>query len=1076
MTLTPGNKSIFFWCFAAVCFFLQAIPAGAGQAIPIDANLEKIPLGNHLSIFEDRNGRYTVDDILSADDSADLGPGGRAIPTFGFTRSTFWVRFDLTNMAEETLPLILESHWPHHDMIDFYLFKDGRRLLERHQGDLLPFGSREEKYPNPLFSFDMQGRAEYTACLRIKSQASMILDFILWSPTAFYRHAIASHSAFGLYYGAVLIMILYNLFIFFGIKEKIYYLYYVLFISSLLLIQMVLDGFAYAYLWPDYPLWANKCVNIFVFIGVFWGTLFCQKFLNTRANTPKLNPILNLLAATSFIGIWVLFFTDVLIAGMLASFAGVIFALLSFAAGLICLVKGVREARFFFSASFFLMSGLFLAALGYAGFIEKSFFSTFAMHMGTTIQALLLSFGLVDRINVLKQEHSRIQEANLLMQKEFSQKLQKEIELKTLDLEAQKVQLEQANQELLKINTLKSNFFANLSHELRTPLTLIRGWTDYIISGELGRIPEKLKETLQKIDIQNLALTEKINHMLKLSKFDAGMSKVVLREMNVERFIANIVANFQDLATHRHIALNFACRSPIGSLLMDREKLTDILNNLIRNAYKFTETGKIDVLLSSRDDHLVIEVKDTGIGMSQETLDKIFTRFQQGENPRVRLYEGTGLGLAIVKESVDLLHGAIAVESMEQQGTTFTVQLPMNLEKLEPNAIAERRRKDRRQADPEALVQDRRTNSRREEDFVKIGSENIIQILASDIKTRDTDTVQTVVSKKSQGKLVIAEDNAAVRLLLQAILKDYTLFLAPNGQLAWETIQKEQPDLIISDIMMPLMDGYSLVQNIKADKHTENIPIILITASADNTDRIRGLQLGADDFLTKPFHHLELKARVNNVISLRRLYREKLRTEQLETFLMVLASAIESKDRYTGGHVERVANYARDLAYKLKLPEEQVNEIYLGAIVHDIGKIGIRDEILNKPGKLTPEEFRHIQDHPGIGKDLLSKLEMLPAAVNIAYGHQEKWNGTGYPQRLSGQAIPIEARISTVADFWDAITSDRPYRRAIPVAEATVIMWQERGRTFDPDILDAFMDDNDKLYLKYLIVEGLSGL
>ena len=374
------------------------------------------------------------------------------------------------------------------------------------------------------------------------------------------------------------------------------------------------------------------------------------------------------------------------------------------------------------------------------------------------------------------------------------------------------------------------------------------------------------------------------------------------------------------------------------------------------------------------------------------------------------------------------------------------------------------------------MVQDRRTNSRREEDFVKIGSENIIQILASDIKTRDTDTVQTVVSKKSQGKLVIAEDNAAVRLLLQAILKDYTLFLAPNGQLAWETIQKEQPDLIISDIMMPLMDGYSLVQNIKADKHTENIPIILITASADNTDHIRGLQLGADDFLTKPFHHLELKARVNNVISLRRLYREKLRTEQLETFLMVLASAIESKDRYTGGHVERVANYARDLAYKLKLPEEQVNEIYLGAIVHDIGKIGIRDEILNKPGKLTPEEFRHIQDHPGIGKDLLSKLEMLPAAVNIAYGHQEKWNGTGYPQRLSGQAIPIEARISTVADFWDAITSDRPYRRAIPVAEATVIMWQERGRTFDPDILDAFMDDNDKLYLKYLIVEGLSGL
>jgi len=268
--------------------------------------------------------------------------------------------------------------------------------------------------------------------------------------------------------------------------------------------------------------------------------------------------------------------------------------------------------------------------------------------------------------------------------------------------------------------------------------------------------------------------------------------------------------------------------------------------------------------------------------------------------------------------------------------------------------------------------------------------------------------------------------------------------------------------------MMPLMDGYSLVENIKSHKDTENIPIILITATADRNDRIKGLQLGADDFLTKPFHHLELKARVNNVISLRKLYREKLRSEQLEVFLMVLASAIESKDRYTGGHVERVANYARDLAQKMKMPEDMVNEIYLGTIVHDIGKIGIRDDVLNKAGKLTAEEFRHIQEHPVIGKNLLSKLELLPAAVNIAYGHQEKWDGTGYPQKLMGRDIPVEARISTVADFWDAITSDRPYRPAIPVDEAVEIMIRERGKTFDPDLLDAFMDINDKLYLRYL--------
>jgi len=1029
-----------------------------------------------MSIFEDKADSHTINDVISADAKENFHPGAKLIPTFGFTKSTFWIRLDMTNISDSPLPLIIESNWPHHDMIDFYLFHNNERILEKHQGDLMPLDAREKKYLNPLFHFNIAARTHCTVFMKIKSKASMILDFILWDPSSFSGHAIEKHYVLALYYGAILIMILYNLFIFFGIKEKIYYLYYVLFISSLLLIQMVLDGFAYAYLWPSSPLWANKCVNIFVFTGVFWGTLFCQKFLNTRVHAPKLNLTLNALAIISFIGIGALFFTDVLIAGKLASFTGIVFALLSFLTGLTCLLKGVREARFFFFASMFLLSGMILVALGYTGTIEKNFLSTFAMHIGTTIQALLLSFGLVDRINELKQERSRIQEANLAMQKQFSQELRKEIELKTLDLNKQKIQLERANKELKKINTMKSNFFADLSHELRTPLTLIRGWTDYIISGELGQIPEKLKETIRKIDIQNLALTEKINHMLKLSKFDAGMSKVVLHEIIIEPFIANIVTNFQDLATHRNIALNFSSRSDIGSILIDREKLTDILNNLIRNAYKFTEKGKIDVILSSDGHNIVIEVRDTGIGMSEKTLKKIFTRFQQGDDSRTRLYEGTGLGLAIVKESVDMLHGAISVESVEQQGTTFTVQLPMNLEALEPHAFAERRKKNRRRNDRNYEQHDRRRNPRREEDSVIVDSENIIQILASDIKTRDIETIKVVEAKNSLGKLVVAEDNAAVRLLLQAILKDYTLFLAPDGQLAWETIQKEQPDLIISDIMMPLMDGYSLVENIKSNKHTENIPIILITASADNTDRIKGLQLGADDFLTKPFHHLELKARVNNVISLRKLYREKLRSEQLETFLMVLASAIESKDKYTGGHVERVANYARDLAQKMRLPADKINEIYLGTLVHDVGKIGIRDEVLNKPGKLTKEEFRHIQQHPVIGKALLSRLEMLPAAVNIAYGHQEKWNGTGYPQKLRGHDIPIEARISTVADFWDAITSDRPYRQAIPVPEAIEIMKQERGQTFDPVILDAFMDNDDKLYLRYLTKEQMREL
>lgn len=189
---------------------------------------------------------------------------------------------------------------------------------------------------------------------------------------------------------------------------------------------------------------------------------------------------------------------------------------------------------------------------------------------------------------------------------------------------------------------------------------------------------------------------------------------------------------------------------------------------------------------------------------------------------------------------------------------------------------------------------------------------------------------------------------------------------------------------------------------------------------------------------------------------------------QLENFLMVLGSAIESKDKCTGGHVERVANYSRDLAKKAGLSPEKTREIYLGAMVHDLGKIGIADSILNKPGKLDSDEKAIIKTHPSIGKELLEKIKEVKTAENIAHYHQEKYDGSGYPKGLKGEEIPIEARIVAVADVWDAIVADRPYRKAMPLERAMKIMRQERENSFDPNLFDLFMEPQSKLYLKYL--------
>jgi len=639
--------------------------------------------------------------------------------------------------------------------------------------------------------------------------------------------------------------------------------------------------------------------------------------------------------------------------------------------------------------------------------------------------------------------------------------LENRVKVKTAQLKESVQALEEAAQ-------YKKDFIANVTHELRTPLTLIRGWTDFIIEGESGKITDKLLEIMNKISFQTLNLTQKINELLKVSKFDAGMTNLVLKKENIHSVIIQIVDSFKEIADKSSIALNYSNRSKIEAVFIDIEKLKDILNNLIRNAYKFTEKGEINVSLDQSDGMIIIKVRDTGIGMSQKVIKNIFERFQQGDSSRTRKFEGTGLGLAIVKESAELMHGKISVKSVEKKGTVFTVRLPLNIEKLEPGAIIERRVNERRVTSRGPDNGDRRHKTRRLNDLARVDEKDLVKISKFE-KTISSDTVIKKIEpdKSSRGTIVIAEDNKAIQDFLTIALKGYTLFIAPNGQTAWQAVLDFNPDMLISDIMMPVMDGYTLLKHIRNNEKTSNLPVIVITSLTEQDDRIKSLQLGADDYLTKPFHHLELQARVKNVLSIHKLAREKTRSEQLEIFLMVLASVIESKDQYTGGHVERVAGYARDIAKKAGLSENQINSIYLGTIVHDVGKIGIKDKILNKPGKLTREEFEHIKGHPLIGKKLLSKLKIAPMAVNIAFCHQEKWDGSGYPCGLKGEEIPIEARIASIADVWDAITSDRPYRKAMSLEKAVDVMHQERGRSFDPELFDLFMDKGDRLYLNY---------
>jgi response regulator RpfG family c-di-GMP phosphodiesterase len=320
---------------------------------------------------------------------------------------------------------------------------------------------------------------------------------------------------------------------------------------------------------------------------------------------------------------------------------------------------------------------------------------------------------------------------------------------------------------------------------------------------------------------------------------------------------------------------------------------------------------------------------------------------------------------------------------------------------------------------------------------------------------------------------LIVDDEAPLRQVLMHLMRGdgFDCAEAANGRDALAYLADHRVTLVISDLRMPQMDGIELLREIRA--RYPDTAVVMITAVADVDVAVKCLAIGAMDYLTKPFHLEEVRARVTQALERRRLvmenrdYQERLeervqaqarRLEELFlTGIQSLAEALEVKDPYTRGHSIRVARYASVIARTLELDEEMIYQVELGGHVHDLGKIGVREEVLNKRGRLTPEEYEHIMIHPVVGWRILAPLlGDAPIALNIVRSHHERMDGRGVPDQLSGRAIPLEARIAAAADAIDAMTSGRPYRAAELTLEGAVQeLRKHSGVQFDPDVVDA---------------------
>jgi len=451
------------------------------------------------------------------------------------------------------------------------------------------------------------------------------------------------------------------------------------------------------------------------------------------------------------------------------------------------------------------------------------------------------------------------------------------------------LELEHLESDKLKeIDSMKSRFFANISHEFRTPLTLIMGPLQKMIGKAAGNT-DKQELTMMQRNVRRLQ--QLINQLLDLSKLEAGRMQLQCSEMNIVEWGRMHVQSFESLARQRKINFIFEQEQPEIICFFDPEKMARVLNNLLSNAFKFTGKGGVisvkvcspqsaissrqsavtgDLTEDCKDQCVGIKISDTGPGIPAEKLPHIFDRFYQTDGSQTRKHEGTGIGLALVKELVELHHGSITVESIESKGTTFSIVLPLGKEHLKPEEIVI--------SPPEVP------------EIETIIKSQLPEMVISEETPEE-------IEKTGKHILLIVEDNADMRNYIRGFFRDtYKILEAENGQKGLDLAVKHVPDIIVSDVMMPVMDGYALCQKIKSDQRTNHIPLVLLTARSSGADKIEGLETGADDFVIKPFEGKELQVRVKNLI----VQRAKLREHFQKEFILdvpLQASSLPSMDQ-----------------------------------------------------------------------------------------------------------------------------------------------------------------------------------
>ena len=786
----------------------------------------------------DRVFEVGINDLKKKDIFSQFTASSQPILNLNFHPRPYWLRFKVINNGDEPVDFLMELDKYLFEYINIYIPEQNGFVMKR-QAFASSLDQREIKHKHFVFKLSA-GAGETIYYMFVSSWNKRTKDSIplrVWSPDNFIRHASDDGLFSGIVMGLFLLVFFYNVCIFVFVRDSSY-----LYLSLVTLCQMALEvsasGTGFFYLWPDNPLFTWQILFQNTALVMCFNLLFYRSFIGISRYTPRLDRALVIMswiffvcALSSFVlpqkgfetMLWFLFIMDHL------------YSLPILIPTVIALKNKNRSGVFVLIGIFFYYLGLLKFQLTGSGTLPYGMLNYLPVKGLSFL--IIMTLGLAHKYNMMKQS---VMDLNVNLEQRVIERTEK---------------LKQANAKLRELDTLKTRFFDNISHEFRTPLTLITAPIESLLAGEYGKLPKPCTKVLSSMKTNAERLLRLISDLLDFSKIEAGKMDVTLKNCDIAGFLSYCVSSMDSIARSKTIKISFQDHTgglvaPINTDLMEKAVL-----NLLSNAIKFNRpNGMISVVLEKNTYQFSISIKDSGTGIPADRLDTIFDRFTQVDSSSTRRHEGSGIDLSLTREIVELHGGDIHAASSIGEGSVFIVTIP-NVDETDTKSIPQYQDySDRQRQNPES-----QTESPAEP--AMFGGKKMTQ--------QNTRSKESPLKTKT---ILVVEDNDDMRNYLKGFLeKHYRIASAVNGKQALKILKKQEVHLVLSDLMMPEMDGYGLTRAIRANESYENLPVILLTAKSHAPDKIKGFEKGANDYIIKPFNAEEVLARIRSHLKIKSL-------------------------------------------------------------------------------------------------------------------------------------------------------------------------------------------------------------